>query len=101
MCDVGSCVRPASRTIASLFNPGVFVNTVRRSGLWVVLLGALLAAPGAAEAATCTWTGLAADNNFSSAGNWDGCGGAHPTPQAGDILVFPAGTARPTPVNDL
>ena len=38
--------------------------------------------------------GPAADNNWSSAGKWDGCGGAHPTPQAGDSLVFPAGTAR-------
>jgi autotransporter-associated beta strand protein len=77
------------------------VNTVRRSGLWLVLFVALLAAPCAAEAATCTWTGLAADNNWSSAGNWDGCGGAHPTPEAGDSLVFPAGTARAMPVNDL
>lgn len=77
------------------------MKPVRRIGIWAVWLGALLGAPCVAEAATCTWTGLAADNNWSSAGNWDGCGGAHPTPQAGDSLIFPAGTPRATPMNDL
>ncbi|AWM39736.1 Extracellular serine protease precursor [Gemmata obscuriglobus] len=45
---------------------------------------------------TGTWTGLGGDGNWSTAGNW--AGGVAPV--AGDDLVFPAGAARTTSVND-
>ena len=77
------------------------MNIVRWRGLWLALCGALLAAPCVADAATCTWTGLAADSNWSSPGNWDGCGGVNLAPHDGDILVFPAGTPKATTLNDL
>lgn len=43
---------------------------------------------GVAHAAvqTCTWTGTAGDNKFSTATNWSGCGGG--VPQAGDVIRF-------------
>ena len=49
---------------------------------------------GVAHAAvqTCTWTGTAGDDTFSTAGNWSNCGGS--VPLAGDIILFnsvPAG----------
>ena len=45
---------------------------------------------GVAHAAvqTCTWTGTAGDNKFSTATNWSNCGGG--VPQTGDIIVFQA-----------
>jgi len=58
--------------------------------------------PAVASAATCTWTGLSGvDGNWSTAANWDNCGGAHAIPQNGDALVFPGGTARSTSTDDL
>ena len=74
-------------------------RSARRSG--ALVLGLWLAVPAAADAATCTWTGLGASNVWSAAANWDGCGGAHPTPQAGDSLMFPGGASRAGAVNDL
>jgi len=53
----------------------------------------------AANAATCTWTGSGADNNWSSAANWSSCGGSKPN--NGDSLVFPDGAARLVNNNDL
>lgn len=41
-----------------------------------------------ALASTCTWTGTAGDNKFSTATNWSGCNSV--APQAGDILSFGA-----------
>lgn len=35
---------------------------------------------------TCTWTGTAGDNKFSTATNWTNCGGG--APLAGDIIRF-------------
>ena len=46
-------------------------------------------APPLASAATCTWTGSGANANWSTPGNWDNCGGAHPVPISGDALIFP------------
>lgn len=52
----------------------------------VTAVSAILASalPAAAVAQTCTWTGTAGDNKFSTAGNWSGCGSA--APLAGDII---------------
>jgi hypothetical protein len=50
----------------------------------------------AAEAATCTWTGAAANANWNQAGNWSGCS----VPAAGDDLMFPDGAARLTNTNN-
>jgi hypothetical protein len=61
----------------------------------------LLAVPRLGIAATCTWTGGGADNNWSTAANWDNCGGAHAIPQHGDDLVFPPGAARDVPTDDI
>jgi len=72
-----------------------------------LLSGALLTfavmslASGTAFAAgqNCTWTGLGADANFSTTGNWSGCGGT--APGNGDNLIFPGSAARQTNNNDL
>lgn len=59
-----------------------------------LLAGALtLALP--ARAATATWNGGGASDNWSDSANWDTLPNA-----TGDDLVF-SGTTRPTPVNDL
>jgi autotransporter-associated beta strand protein len=76
------------------------VTRICQVGFCACILGALFAAPHAAAAATCTWTGLGTNNNWSTDANWDNCGGAHPTPQTGDSLVFPSGAVRAAPVND-
>jgi hypothetical protein len=65
-----------------------------------VFLSVLAAAP-LASAATCTWTGVGTDNNWSTPANWDNCGGAHPVPINGDALVFPQGGVRFTATNDI
>jgi hypothetical protein len=44
-----------------------------------------------------TWTGAGADNNWSTAANWD----TNTVPQNWDALVFPSGAARTNLVNDL
>jgi hypothetical protein len=56
---------------------------------------ALLVWVPAARAATMTWTGAGADNNWTTAGNWGGV-----APVAGDDLVFPGGAARLTNNNN-
>jgi fibronectin-binding autotransporter adhesin len=52
---------------------------------------------------TCTWSGLGADNNWQTDGNWDVlCNGAAPhVPHANDDLVFPSGAARLTNTNNI
>lgn len=50
----------------------------------------------AEAAATRTWTGLGATNNWSDGGNWNTA-----VPVAGDSIVFPAVALRKTNVNDL
>jgi hypothetical protein len=70
------------------------IHRPRRTSLFVFVVGALFFEP-AAEAATRTWTGLGADNNWSTAANWGGV-----APSAGDDLMFPGGTPRLSPNND-
>ncbi len=60
-----------------------------------IAFAGVLLAETEAEAATRTWTGLGADNNWNTAANWGGV-----APSAGDDLVFPGGTPRLTPNND-
>jgi autotransporter-associated beta strand protein len=48
-------------------------------------------------ATTFVWTGLGADANWTTPGNWSGAGAA---PLAGDTLVFGAGAAQKTANND-
>jgi len=62
--------------------------------LGLVLFGILLSA-AAARAATSTWTGGGADDNWTTPANWGGI-----APSAGDDLVFPGGTPRLSPNND-
>lgn len=62
---------------------------------FILAFGSLLvfAVPTVSAAAdTCTWTGGAANNNFSDAANWAGCDNGT-VPESGDALVFPYGTA--------
>jgi hypothetical protein len=74
---------------------------MHKSGRLILIL-CLLAMPRLGIAATCTWTGGApADNFWSTAANWDNCGGAHAIPQNGDDLVFPAGAARDLALDDI
>lgn len=42
-----------------------------------------------AHAATCTWTGGGSDDKWSTAANWNNCGGIRPVPINTDTLVFP------------
>ena len=53
--------------------------------------------------ATFTWTGLGSNNNWNVSQNWTRVGlPANPIPtSSSDILVFPAGAARMTSVNNL
>lgn len=51
-------------------------------------------------AATCTWTGAGANASWSTAANWNNCGGVHALPVNGDSLVFPDGAMRLTNSND-
>jgi hypothetical protein len=64
-----------------------------RPCLGLVFVGMLLF--HTARAATRTWTGAGADDNWSTAANWGGV-----APSAGDDLVFPGGTPRLSPNND-
>ena len=57
----------------------------RRRVLLFVLVSGVLAVPTAVSAATRTWSGLGADTNWMTPGNWD------VLPVAGDDLVFPSG----------
>lgn len=54
-----------------------------------------------AAAQTCTWTGNAGDNKFSTAANWSNCGSA--APLAGDTIRLPyiSGVSNAVLVNDL
>ena len=52
------------------------------------------AAAAPAVAATRTWTGLGADTNWMTAGNWD------VLPVVGDDLVFPPGVPAPSLTNN-
>jgi len=54
----------------------------------IIAVVAILAA-GLAQAATRTWSGAGADNNWTTAANWGGT-----APVAGDDLVFPDSAAR-------
>jgi autotransporter-associated beta strand protein len=59
-----------------------------------------IAAPDAAHADICTWTGSGASNLWSLAANWT-CSGSHLVPEDGDALVFPASATEFESVNDL
>ena len=56
-----------------------------------------------AYAATCTWTGGGSDDKWSTAANWNNCGGIRPVPISTDTLVFPdtVPTADRTNTNDI
>lgn len=73
------------------------VNRLRRYLLAGLALAALWLGAQSAFAATRTWSGAGANNNWSTAANWGGT-----APLAGDDLVFPDGAARTaTNSNDL
>ena len=59
----------------------------------------LMPVPIAHAASTCTWTGLGVDTNWSTAGNWSGCGGI--APATNDSLVFNNTTANIISNNNL
>ncbi|HEY2798262.1 MAG TPA: hypothetical protein VGK26_10270 [Thermoanaerobaculia bacterium] len=70
----------------------------RRSPLALGLVYAaltILLGSAPAQAVNRTWTGLGADDNWTTAGNWGGT-----APSAGDDLFFPGPTPRLTPNND-
>lgn len=62
----------------------------------MMALGGLVATPASAVSDTSTWTGLGADNKWSTADNWD------IVPTSGSKLVFPdlPDAARHVTVND-
>lgn len=62
------------------------------------ILPLLAIAPASATAQTCTWTGVAGDNKFSTAGNWTNCGGG--APGAGGIIAFNTMPATDTSLNN-
>ncbi|MFY0407437.1 beta strand repeat-containing protein [Solicola sp. PLA-1-18] len=61
-----------------------------------VVLGGLVSVPASAAGTTSTWTGDVS-SSMNTAANWSPA----QVPVAGDALVFPAGSARTTVVNDL
>jgi fibronectin-binding autotransporter adhesin len=69
--------------------------------LMSVVVLTCLATAHAAAAATCTWRGGSLSRAWSTAANWDGCGGAHAIPQSGDDLTFPADGRGLTNINDI
>jgi hypothetical protein len=77
------------------------MNPCQRWLVVAVCLLAGLACAQATEAATCRWTGGGLSRGWSAPANWDNCGGAHPIPQSGDDLTFPAGVRQVTINNDL
>src|SRR5437016_4671047 len=58
---------------------------------------ALVLVPALGNAATKTWSGAGADNNWATSANW--VGGVAPV--SGDDLVFPEGASRLTNVNNV
>ena len=71
-------------------------------GRRILLAIALLAISTPSIAAVlCTWTGAGTDGNWSTAANWNNCGGAHALPVDGDNLVFPSGAQHLVNNNDL
>jgi autotransporter-associated beta strand protein len=68
-------------------------------------VAALVLSTAVAMAATCVWTGassgLGANSNWSTAANWNNCGGVHAIPVDGDTLGFPDSVPRLTNNNDL
>jgi len=58
----------------------------------LALFAALLATTQLTNAQTTTWSGLGADLNWSTAGNWTTVGGSIP-PGPGDTAVFGNGAA--------
>lgn len=85
-----------SKNIKGLFVAGFFAVSS------IVGVATATVAPDAyAAGQTCTWTGTAGDNKFSTAGNWSNCGvGA---PGAGDEIIIPSGavTNDQALINDL
>jgi len=59
----------------------------------------LMPVPIAHAASTCTWTGGGVDTNWSTPGNWSGCGAT--APSTNDSLVFNNTAANITSNNDL
>lgn len=70
-------------------SPFAFQRTLR------LLACLVLGASSTAQAATLTWSGAGADDNWSTSANWGGS-----APAAGDVLTF-GGMTRLSPVNDL
>jgi autotransporter-associated beta strand protein len=71
-----------------------------RDGIFgIFLLGVFLASPGVAFALACEWTGMGADNRWSTSANWTNCGGR--APAAGDRIIFPADARQPASENDI
>src|SRR5256885_1746156 len=70
-----------------------------RNKHWIPILSVVsvcLFLSASASAATRTWTGGGADNNWGTAANWGGT-----FPVAGDDLVFPSGAARLSNTNNI
>jgi autotransporter-associated beta strand protein len=74
---------------------------VGKLGSLVGLSVCVLAMPQVAAAATCTWTGGGTNSNWSTAANWNNCGGAHALPANNDTVILPAGANRPTQTDDI
>jgi autotransporter-associated beta strand protein len=75
----------------------ITVKVIKTIGLIGITLGVgVLAMPGPAAAAVCTWTGAGGDTRWNTTTNWSGC----PRPANGDSVVFPAG-APALSVNDI
>ncbi len=72
------------------------MNTMKRLSLFILFLSAAgLLAASSLYAASYTWNGGGADDNFSTGDNWGGS-----APPSGSELVF-AGSTRLTPYQDL
>ncbi len=67
----------------------------------IAVMGLVVGFDKRADAAglTCEWTGLGANNNWSTVGNWSDCAGGAPTD--GDNLLFTVDPARTTSNNNI
>jgi autotransporter-associated beta strand protein len=74
---------------------------MKGSSFCLGVIAALAAQSASAILPTCTWTGGGANGNWSTAANWNNCGGLHAVPIDGDTLVFPNAVPRTTNNNDI
>ena len=73
-------------------------RSLRFSSLSALAVLAIFFSISQASAATLTWTGAGADNNWTTGDNWSG--NAAPLGNSAEDLVFPSGASQLVNTND-